>query len=341
MRNAERPKTGSRARPRPPFEIYGKLAAPGKLTQVELRVSRLPTGMWMSVPVGVLHGSRPGPIIWLSAAIHGDELNGVPVIRHVLDRLDPRKLSGTVLAVPTVNVFGLIQASRYLPDRRDLNRCFPGSKRGSSASQLAHLFMTEVVMRCELGIDLHTGSGGRTNLPQLRCDLDEPETLRLAREFGAPVLLHSRLRDGSLRASARELGKTVLVYEAGEANRFDVEAIDTGVAGVERVLKALGMVDYEVPDPNEPPLVSRSSTWVRARRSGFCEMTMRLGAKVTRGDSIAVIFDALGRARSVVKARGDGILVGHVTSPLVNRGDAVAHVAEITTQIDLSDTISS
>ncbi len=336
MRNPERPKTGSRAKPRAPFEIYAKMAPPGKLTQVELRVSRLPTGMWMSVPVGVLHGSKDGPVIWLSAAIHGDELNGVPIIRHVLDRIDPRKLSGTVLAVPTVNVFGLIQASRYLPDRRDLNRCFPGSKRGSSASQLAHLFMTEVVTRCELGIDLHTGSGGRTNLPQLRCDLDEPQTLRLAREFGAPMLLHSRLRDGSLRAAARELGKTVLVYEAGEANRFDLEAIDAGVAGVQRVLKALGMVDDEVPQPAKPPIVSRSSTWLRARRSGFCEMTRRLGARVTRGDSVAIIFDALGRARSVVKAKGDGILIGHVTSPLVNRGDAVAHLAEVPSEVDLA-----
>lgn len=331
MQGREKPKTASKARAkhRAPFEIHGKLAAPGKLTQVELRVSRLPTGMWMSVPVGVVHGSRPGPVMWLSAAIHGDELNGVPIIRHVLDRIEPKRLSGTVLAVPTVNVFGLVQSSRYLPDRRDLNRCFPGSKRGSSASQLAHLFMTEVVMRCELGLDLHTGSGGRTNLPQVRCDLDEPETLRLAKEFGAPVLLHSRLRDGSLRAAAHELGKTVLVYEAGEANRFDPGPIEMGVAGVHRVMRALGMIEHEVERPPKPPVLSRTSSWLRARRSGFCEMTLKLGAEVSRGDSVAVIFDALGRARSVVKARTRGILIGHVTSPIVNRGDAVAHVAAL------------
>lgn len=329
MQNPARPKTASKAKARAPFEINGVLAAPGKLTQVELRVARLPTGMWMSVPVGVLHGKKPGPVIWLSAAIHGDELNGVPIIRHVLDRIDARTLSGTVLAVPTVNVFGLVQASRYLPDRRDLNRCFPGSKRGSSASQLAHLFMTEVVERSELGLDLHTGSGGRTNLPQLRCDLEQPETLRLACEFGPPLLLHSRLRDGSLRAAARELGKTVLVYEAGEANRFDLEAIDMGVVGILRVMKALGMIELAVEPPAPPPRVSRSSSWSRAGRSGFCEMTLRLGAEVAKGDSVAVVFDALGRARSVVRAKTAGVLIGHVTSPIVNRGDAVAHVAEL------------
>ncbi len=329
MPNSAKPKTESKARARAPFEINGVQAPPGRLTQVELRVARLPTGMWMAVPVGVLHGRMPGPVIWVSAAIHGDELNGVPIIRHVLDRIDPKQLSGTVLAVPAVNVFGLIQESRYLPDRRDLNRCFPGSKRGSSAAQLAHLFMTEIVERSELGLDLHTGSGGRTNLPQIRCDLDQPETLRLAREFGAPLLLHSRLRDGSLRAAARELNKTVLVYEAGEASRFDLKAIDTGVAGVLRVMKSLGMIQEPVQAPAERPRIARASSWLRARRSGFCEVTVRLGADVAKDETVAVTFDALGRDRSLVKAKEAGVLIAHVTSPIVNRGDAVAHIAKI------------
>ncbi len=329
MQSPARPKTGSKAKARAPFEISGVRAPAGKLTQVELRVARMPTGMWMSLPVGVLHGRHPGPVIWISAAIHGDELNGVPIIRHVIDRIDPKELSGTVLAVPAVNVFGLVQESRYLPDRRDLNRCFPGSKRGSSASQLAHLFMQEIVEPCELGLDLHTGSGGRTNLPQVRCDLEEPETARLAAEFGAPVSLHARLRDGSLRAAARELGKTVLVYEAGEANRFDVEAIDTGVGGVLRVMKALGMIPYGVEAPEKTPKICWASSWVRARRTGFCEMLVRLGAEVDEGQSVAVVFDALGRDRSLVKAKSSGILIGHVTSPIVHRGDAIAHIAEV------------
>ncbi len=329
MQKQEKQKTASKARPRAPFEINGVMAPAGKLTQVELRLARLPTGMWMSLPVGVLHGRHEGPVIWVSAAIHGDEINGVPIIRHLLDAIDSRRLSGTVLAVPVVNVQGLIQESRYLPDRRDLNRCFPGSQRGSSAAQLAHLFMTEIVGRCELGLDLHTGSGGRTNLPQLRCDLDEPGTLRLAREFGAPVLVHARLRDGSLRAAARDLDKVVLVYEAGEASRFNTEAIEIGVEGTLRVMTSLGMIDDMVGPPKVAPRISRASSWARARRTGFCEMTARLGTEVAAGDSVAVIFDALGRDRSLVKAKHRGVVIGHVTSPLVHRGDAIAHIAEI------------
>jgi predicted deacylase len=271
-------------------------------------------------------------VIWISAAIHGDELNGVPIIRHVLDQIDPKQLSGTVLAVPAVNVFGLVQESRYLPDRRDLNRCFPGSKRGSSASQLAHLFMEEIVSRCELGLDLHTGSGGRTNLPQVRCDLEQVDTLRLARVFGAPVLLHARLRDGSLRAAARDLGKTVLVYEAGEASRFDIGAIDNGVRGVFRVMESLGMLSIDVEPPEAEPALAWKSSWARARRTGFCEMIARLGDRVTESSNLAVVYDALGRSRSLVKSKTSGIVIGHVTSPIVNRGDAVAHVAEVSTE---------
>jgi predicted deacylase len=286
--------------------------------------------MWLSLPVGVLHGSTPGPVIWISGAIHGDELNGVPIIRHVLDRIDPATLSGTVLAVPVINVLGVVQESRYLPDRRDLNRCFPGSKRGSSASQLAHLFMTEIVARSSVGIDVHTGSGGKANLPQLRCDLEDPETLRLARAFAPPILMHARVRDGSLRGAATELGKTVLLYEAGEANRFDATAIETGVRGVMRVMQALGMVDSSSESAALAPRISRSSSWVRAQRTGFCEMMVSLGAEVSEGDTIAIIFGALGRKQMPVKAKSGGVIIGHVTSPIVHRGDAVANVAAVT-----------
>ncbi|HET6416808.1 MAG TPA: succinylglutamate desuccinylase/aspartoacylase family protein [Polyangiales bacterium] len=330
MPSAGKPKTGSKVRPRPPFEVNGVTAPAGRLTEVELRIARLPTGMWFSLPVGVVHGKNPGPVIWISAAIHGDELNGVPIIRHVLDRIDPAKLSGTVLAVPAVNVLGLVQESRYLPDRRDLNRCFPGSKRGSSASQLAHLFMTEIVARSSVGIDLHTGSGGRTNLPQLRCDLEDPETLRLAREFAPPILVHARVRDGSLRGAAAELGKTVLLYEAGEASRFSASAIDMGVRGILRVMQALDMLDSSTEPAAPAPRISRSSSWLRAQRTGFCEMMVSLGAEVREGDTVAIIFGALGRKQMAVKAKSAGVVIGHVTSPIVHRGDAVANIATVT-----------
>lgn len=322
-------KTKSKGSARAPFAINGISAQAGTLTHTELRIARLPTGLWLSLPIGVMHGRHPGPVIWVSAAIHGDELNGVPIVRHVIDRVEPEHLSGTLLTVPVVNVFGLMQESRYLPDRRDLNRSFPGSSRGSAASQLAHLFMKTIVEPCELGIDLHTGSGGRTNLPQVRCDLDDEKTARLAHDFGASMILHSRLRDGSLREAAAALGKTVLLYEAGEASRFDAEAIDVGVGGVLRVMKSLGMIEDGVEAPTEVPHLSRKSAWVRTRRSGFCEMVTRLGAMVEHGETVAVVFDALGLDRSVVRARTPGIVIGHTTSPVVHRGEAVAHIAEI------------
>ncbi|MGD8607308.1 MAG: succinylglutamate desuccinylase/aspartoacylase family protein [Myxococcales bacterium] len=327
MPSRERRKTASKDESRAAFEMGDVTAPPGKLTRVELPVSRLPTGAWLSLPIGVLHGLKNGPVIWISGAVHGDELLGVPIVRHVLDRIDPKDLSGTILAVPVLNVFGLIQESRYLPDRRDLNRSFPGSKRGSTASQLAHLFMKEVVSRSEVGLDLHTGSDGRVNLPQVRSDLDQPATRRLALEFGATVLLHSRLRDGSLRAAAAELGKTVLLYEAGEANRFDSQAIHLGVGGVMRVIKALGMIEYGVESAEREPQIYRASSWVRARRTGFCEMMVSPGAEVHAGEGLAVIFDALGRDRSMVRSNSSGIVIGHTTSALVHRGDAIAHVA--------------
>jgi len=320
-------KTALKDKP-PPFEICDTQIKAGTVGRLEIPVARLPTGSWLSVPVVVIHGRRPGPSMWLNAAIHGDELNGIPVIHRVVRMVDPKELSGTLLCVPVVNVFGLINGSRYLPDRRDLNRSFPGSKRGSLAGQLARLFIEEVVQRCEFGIDLHTGSDGRTNLPQIRCDLDEPTTREAAIRFGAPLVLHSGLRDGSLRAAASDLGIRLLVYETGEALRFDPAGVRLGVDGVLRVISWLGMRDgSELPDAS-PPFISRKSGWVRARRSGFCELTVELGQRVSAGEELAVIIDATGAGRTPIHANRAGIVIGHQSSALVHRGDAVAHIAE-------------
>lgn len=314
---------------RAPFTLGRRRVRPGTVAHFELPVAQVVSGAWLSLPVTVIHGALEGPAMWLSAAIHGDELNGIPIIHGVLRQLQPESLRGTVLAVPTVNVFGLIERSRYLPDRRDLNRSFPGSKRGSLAAQLAHLFMQEVVERCSFGIDLHTGSGGRTNLPQIRCNLDHPLTRRLAEEFAAPLTLHADLRDGSLRAAATELGIDVLLYEAGEALRFDEHAIDVGTHGILRVMKSQGMIDVETgPDPS-PTVFSRHSAWLRAPRSGFCQMKVPLGARVDAGDPVAVLFDSGGREIRWMMAREAGVLISCLRTALVHRGDAVAHVARL------------
>ncbi len=185
--------------PQTGFAINDVVVEPGQCQRLELPIARLPTHTMLSLPITIVNGVQPGPRLWLSAAIHGDEINGVEMIRQVLAQVDPGQLKGTLIAVPIVNVFGFIEQSRYLPDRRDLNRSFPGSSRGSLASRLAHLFMQEVVSRCTHGIDLHTASQHRTNWPQIRANLQDRETHRCAQAFGTPVIIHAATRDGGAR----------------------------------------------------------------------------------------------------------------------------------------------
>lgn len=264
--------------------------------------------------------------MWLSAAVHGDELCGVEIIRRVIGELDPRTLAGTLIAVPVLNVYGFNTGERSLPDRRDLNRSFPGSPRGSMAGRIAHLMMTEVVSRCSLGIDLHTGSDHRTNLPQIRGDLGDDRTLELARRFAAPLCLNARTRDGSLRAAATGSGATVLLFEGGEADRFDEEAIRAGTDGVLRVMQGESMIDHAPPAVSEPSL-SWSSGWVRAGRSGIAHIEVELGERVERGQVLATLHDTFGKRLGSVRARGSGMVIGLARRPLVNRGDALAHIA--------------
>ncbi|MBT8494791.1 MAG: succinylglutamate desuccinylase/aspartoacylase family protein, partial [Deltaproteobacteria bacterium] len=225
-------------------------------------VARLPSGSWIEMPVVVLHGSEPGPTAWLSGAIHGDELNGIEIVRRLLKQIDPKTLCGTVLGVPIVNVYGVTSGSRYLPDRRDLNRSFPGSMKGSMASRVAHLFFDRVASRCDVGLDFHTGSNGRSNLPHLRCDTDNKKTRRLANHFGPPLVIQAGLRDGSLRAAASERGIQVLLYEAGEAHRFDEAAIQLGVDGTLRVLSALKMIPPSATTSGQRPMIAKKSSWM-------------------------------------------------------------------------------
>lgn len=311
-----------------PVEIGGTTVAPGRRARLEIPVARLATGTFLSLPVAVVNGNRPGPRLWLSGVVHGDELNGMEIIRRVLQELRPRSLAGAVIAVPIVNVFGFVNESRYLPDRRDLNRSFPGSPRGSLASRLAHLFLAEVVDRCQYGIDLHTGSDHRFNLPQIRADLTDPESRRLADAFGAPVTIHSQTRDGSLREACSKRSIPVLVFEGGEAHRFNDTAIEAGATGVLRVLAALGMRDNGEHPPPPPTTVVRHTQWIRARRSGIFRTDVRAGQEVARGEELGTIADALGDATIKVKAPVAGIVIGYTRSPLVSQGDALVHVAD-------------
>lgn len=310
--------------------VGGTTVASGTEQRIELPVARLPTQTMLSLPVHVINGHSDGPHLWLSAAIHGDELNGVEIIRQVLEQVKPNELKGALLAVPIVNIFGFIEQSRYLPDRRDLNRSFPGSARGSLAGRIAHLFMKEIVSHCSHGIDLHTASNHRTNLPQIRANLDDPETYRCAQAFGGPVMIHANTRDGSLRQAAAKQGISVLLYESGEALRFDQEAIKVGVEGVLKVMSVLKMLDSGfTPAQDKTPQESRETKWVRASQSGILHLQIELGQAVNKRQKIGYIADALGDTNKRVQSPCDGIVIGFTKNPLVNQGDGIVHIAAL------------
>ncbi len=308
--------------------VGGVAIAPGKRQRIEVPVAKLPTQTPISLTVTVVNGKRGGPSLWLSAAIHGDEINGVEIIRQVLGKVSPRTLNGTLIAVPVVNIFGFIEQSRYLPDRRDLNRSFPGSPRGSLASRLAYLFMSEVVSHCTHGIDLHTAAIHRCNLPQIRANLDDEETRRCAIAFGAPLMIHASTRDGSLRQAAAKKGIPVLLYEAGEALRFDERSIQAGVSGILRVMASLGMIPSDHATlPSAPSNEVRSTKWMRASRGGLLHLDIELGQAVTRRQRLGTIRDAFGDKSVNVTAPHDGLVISYTRNPLVNQGDAILHLA--------------
>ena len=313
--------------------INGEEIPPGARVTIDLPLPYLYTHTPMSMPVRVLRGRRSGPVLLVSAALHGDEINGVEIIRRLVTLPLLKRLRGTLIAVPVVNVLGFINHSRYLPDRRDLNRSFPGSNKGSLTARLANLFVEELFSKATHGIDLHTGAIHRDNLPQIRANLVIPEIRQLAEAFGAPVILDSgaTLIDGSLRKAAFEGNVPYIVYEAGEALRFNEFCIRAGVRGVIAVMRWLGMLPASSRLSKNPrkPAIAESSSWLRAPQSGIVRAAKSLGARVEKDQMLALISDPFGEQESELKARFDGIIVGRSNIPLVNEGDAVFHVARV------------
>ena len=326
-----------------PFLIGDESILPGERKTIDLPVGVLYNHTEISMPVHVVHGRREGPVLFACAAVHGDEINGVAIIRRLIQLPDMRRMSGTLLAIPVVNVHGFLNQSRYLPDRRDLNRSFPGSPNGSMTSRLADLFMREIVARSQYGIDLHTGSSNRANLPQVRAQFDDDETVRLARAFGAPVLLDAALREQSLRKVADEAGATVIVYEGGEALRFNEHAVRAGVRGIMGVMRALNMLPplTKPPKKSVPAHFSRSTTWVRAPHGGILRPLKALGELLSEGDKIALITDPFGEHEVAVFAPTDGIIIGQTTLPLVHEGEALYHVARFADPDKILDAIAT
>ena len=320
--------TRARAPARRPFEIGGEAVSPGERRLVHLPLSALSNQTPMALPVSVIHARREGPVLFVSAAVHGDELTGVAICRRLLASRALAITRGTLLIVPIVNAFGFISHSRYLPDRRDLNRSFPGSVKGSLAAQLANLFLTEVVARSTHGIDLHSAAIHRSNLPQIRVDSHDEPAYRLAEAFGAPIIVHSGLREGSLRAAATKRGVPVIVYEAGEGLRVDELSIRVGMEGVLQVVAHLGMA-RRGRRPPRPPVLATSSRWVRAEESGLFRPFRGTGDHVRTGERIGVVADPYGERETDIKASTGGIIIGRANIPAVNQGDALFHIAKV------------
>lgn len=308
------------------IQIGGKVVAPGSHQVIRLEIEQLPSSTLIDMPVLVFNGTEPGPVLLLVACMHGDEINGTEALRRLArrDKLMPQK--GTIISVPIVNLYGFLHQSRTLPDGKDLNRCFPGSARGSLASRLAHVVMTELLPHCDCVIDLHTGGAARSNHPQIRCDFNRPKSLALGQAFAAPLLIHSSEIDGSFRKAASSMDKPIVVFEGGESLRFHEPSIRSSMEGIQLVMAHLGMCHPER-EGRDSVLVNKRK-WVRAASSGvFCPF-VELGNEVIEGQVIAHLGDPYGVQIEDILAPFDGYVIGLNNQAIVHAGDAVAHIGK-------------
>ncbi len=319
-----------------PITIGETTVLPGQRKTIKLPLAAMYTHTDVEMTVHVINGKQDGPRLFVSAAIHGDELNGVEIIRRLLKKKQVERIRGTLILIPIVNVYGFLAHSRYLPDGRDLNRSFPGGEHSSLAERVAHHFLQEIVSQCSHGIDLHTGARHRSNLPQIRADLSEATTRALAAAFGVPVVLHSKIRDGSLREASRDAGVPILLYEAGEALRFDEVSIRAGVRGVLNVMRELEMLLGQKARrlTGHKPVVSRHTTWVRAPHSGILNSLIPLGARTEVGSPLGMISDPHGDREDAVTSPVQGIVIGKTFLPLAHEGEALFHIAQYDDQTD-------
>ncbi|MEY3370064.1 MAG: hypothetical protein RLZZ361_734 [Cyanobacteriota bacterium] len=301
---------------------------PGERKRLSLNISKLYDLTQMDIPVEVIRGEEPGPIMFTTAALHGDEINGVEIIAKLLQTKELKKIKGTLIAVPILNVFGFNSCSRYLPDRRDLNRSFPGTGKGSLAAQIANVFMEEIASQCTHGIDLHSAAANRENLPQIRATFgDHPDLKQLANAFGAPVVIDSKAKEGTLRAAVKTHKIAYMVYEGGRALRFHPKITSTGLNGILNVMREIKMLEKKSKRKKSKSIIANSSSWLRAPESGIIQTKKSLGKKVKKGEVVATLISAFGDVHQEIIADKPGIIIGATILPLVNKGDAVFHIA--------------
>jgi uncharacterized protein len=307
------------------LKIAGYEIKPGESKEININIARLPSHTQIETPIYVTRSMEPGPVLALMAGMHGDEINGMEIVRRIIERNLNHTKRGTVVCIPIINVYGFLNFSRDVPDGKDVNRSFPGSKSGSLASRVAYHVTHEIIPNIDYGVDFHTGGAMRTNYPQVRAMLNDEKNLELANAFNAPFTLDAPFRPHSLRKEASKKGKNIIVYEAGESLRFDQAAIEEGIDGTLRLMKYLDMIDW-APEVKEPNRIIWSSSWVRAKHAGLFQANVVCGQLVHKGDWIGTITDPFGEFKEQVLAKETGYIIGLNNIPVVNAGDALMHV---------------
>lgn len=301
---------------------------PGETKTVILNSYELHTKTKLEIPVHVIRSGEKGPSVLFCAGMHGEETNGIEIIRKVISREEVQNLKcGTVIAIPVINVISFLYGSRDLPDGRDLNRCFPGSKKGSIGSRIAFDIMKHILPIIDFGVDFHTGGARISNFPQVRCVFSFVDNLSLAERFSAPLIIDSPYREGTFRKEAAKKNKPILVFEGGESMRFDYQAINEGISGCLRLLNSYKMIDLELPD--NPTVKIKKDTWIRANSSGLFHMNVLNGAHVLKGDLLGMVFSPFGELDEKIISTADGYIVGLNNKPVVNQGDALIHIGMV------------
>lgn len=309
-----------------PFYLLGEEIPKGKRTVLDLEVAKLHTRTTVKVPVIIERSKKPGPVVLLLAGIHGDEVNGVGIVREIMNQKLNKPLKGTIICLPVFNIFGYLIHTREFPDGRDLNRVFPGTQNGSLASQFAHQFSTEIAPFVDYIIDYHTGGGERDNVAQIRCHSNETETLKLAKIFNPPFILHSNYIAKSLRETLHKMGKTVLLFEGGKTKELNSEIINHGIAGTKNILAYLEMINEPISKTNTAIFIHKSK-WLRAGYSGMFRPIVKNGTKVKKRTILGIIQDPFGEFKKKVYAPHDGYIFCINKTPIVNKGDALFHIS--------------
>jgi predicted deacylase len=308
-----------------PFIINGKQISPGEEATIKVNIARLPSHSPIDMNIIVARSEVDGPTLLLSGGMHGDEINGIEIIRRIMEKDQHKPKVGTVICIPIINMYGFIHFSRYVPDGKDVNRSFPGNKNGSLAARVAHYLTNDIIPKIDLGLDFHTGGADRTNYPQIRCAMKEPKNKQIAEVFQPSLVLNSPFRPKSMRQTAAKMGKQILVYEGGESARFDEFAIQQGINGALRVMKHLGMRERAPEAPHVTQFINNSS-WVRAKASGIFLSAVAYGATVEKNEVIGQINDPFGGFKLKIKSPAAGIVIGLNNNPIVHQGDAVMHI---------------